>query len=47
MVPSVLSPFHSFLLLAVEAQGIEPWSECGSRTASTCVGPSFYMSPAR
>ena len=24
----------------VEAQGIEPWSETGSRTASTCVGRS-------
>jgi len=32
---------------AVEAQGIEPWSECGSRTASTCVDPSLCVSPAR
>lgn len=26
------------LFRSVEAQGIEPWSETGSKTASTCVG---------
>lgn len=30
----------------VEAQGIEPWSECGSRTASTCVGSASCFTPA-
>jgi len=28
----------------MEAQGIEPWSEWGSRTASTCVGSISTLS---
>ena len=41
---SVLSPQSC---RPVEAQGIEPWSECGSGTASTCVDPSSSVSPTR
>jgi len=28
----------------MEAQGIEPWSEWGSRTASTCIGSISRLS---
>src|SRR5439155_24112402 len=31
----------------MEAQGIEPWSEPASGTASTCVGRCFRVAPGR
>ena len=34
-------------LSCMEAQGIEPWSESASETASTCVGFAFRLTSGR